>query len=74
MKFLFAAVALLLATAPLYAAPFDKGDPKIGKTLVDKSCVSCHASMVGGDGSKIYTRADSQGQKRTATRGARSRM
>ncbi len=51
-------VALLLAAAPLYAAPFDKGDPKIGKMLVDKSCVSCHISMFGGDGSKIYTRAD----------------
>ncbi|HUW28769.1 MAG TPA: cytochrome c [Sulfuriferula sp.] len=58
MKSLLAAIALLLAAAPLYAAPFDKGDPKIGKMLVDKSCVSCHASMVGGDGSKIYTRAD----------------
>jgi mono/diheme cytochrome c family protein len=40
------------------AMAFDKGDPKQGKALVDKSCVSCHASMYGGDGSKIYTRPD----------------
>ena len=58
MKSLLAAMVLALAAAPLYAAPFDKGDPKIGKTLTDKSCVSCHVSMFGGDGSKIYTRAD----------------
>lgn len=58
MKSLHAAMVLALAAAPLYAAPFDKGDPKIGKTLTDKSCVSCHVSMFGGDGSKIYTRAD----------------
>lgn len=58
MKSLLAAMVLALAAAPLYAASFDKGDPKIGKTLTDKSCVSCHVSMFGGDGSKIYTRAD----------------
>jgi mono/diheme cytochrome c family protein len=40
------------------AMAFDKGDPKVGKALVDKSCLSCHASMYGGDGSKIYTRPD----------------
>lgn len=40
------------------AAPFDKGDPKAGKLLHDKACIRCHADMFGGDGSKIYTRAD----------------
>lgn len=50
-------LAAMLSTAA-HAAPFAKGDPKIGKTLHDKSCVSCHASMLGGDGSEIYTRAD----------------
>ena len=52
---LFAA-ALFLPTA--HAAPFAKGDPKVGKALHDKACISCHASMFGGDGSGIYTRAD----------------
>jgi mono/diheme cytochrome c family protein len=43
----------LLALATSAAA----GDPKIGKTLHDKQCVSCHAKQFGGDGSKIYTRS-----------------
>jgi mono/diheme cytochrome c family protein len=40
-----------LALTPLYAAPFDKGDPKIGKALHDKSCMTCHSTGV-------YSRAD----------------
>lgn len=52
---LFAA-ALFAATA--HAAPFEKGDPKAGKALHDKSCTSCHVSMFGGDGSEMYTRPD----------------
>ncbi|MDD5329215.1 MAG: cytochrome c [Sulfuricella sp.] len=48
----------LLATAPTLANPFPAGDPKVGKTLHDKSCVSCHVSMVGGDGSAIYSRLE----------------
>lgn len=51
-------LAALFVSAAAHAAPFDKGDPKIGKTLHDKSCTSCHIDMFGGDGSKIYTRAD----------------
>lgn len=48
-----AAVLLILGftLAPLYAAPFDKGDAKAGKALHDKSCVACH-------GSSVYSRAD----------------
>lgn len=56
MKTLLASIALLLAATPLHADPFVQGDPKIGKTLVEKSCTACHVSMFGGDGSKIYTR------------------
>ncbi|MEW5943967.1 MAG: cytochrome c [Pseudomonadota bacterium] len=56
MKTLFASITLLLAAMPLHADPFENGDPKIGKTLVEKSCTACHVSMFGGDGSKIYTR------------------
>lgn len=58
MKSLLTSLLLTLVAFPLHAAPFDKGDPKAGKALVDKSCQSCHASMFGGDPSKIYTRPD----------------
>lgn len=54
---LFLLIATLSA-ASVHAAPFDKGDPKAGKALLEKSCMSCHIGMFGGDGSKIYTRAD----------------
>ncbi|MFW5432116.1 MAG: c-type cytochrome [Methylophilaceae bacterium] len=36
---------------------FAKADVEAGKALVEKSCISCHASSYGGDGSEIYTRA-----------------
>lgn len=52
MRFL-AFIALLAWAAAAAAA----GDPKIGKTLHDKQCVSCHARQFGGDGSGIYTRS-----------------
>ena len=55
--FLAALVALFISTAA-GAEPIDKGDAKIGKTLHDKSCIACHASKFGEDGSKMYTRAD----------------
>ncbi len=35
---------------------FAKADAKAGKALVEKNCISCHASSYGGDGSGIYTR------------------
>lgn len=40
------------------AAQTTNGDPRAGKKLADKACMACHISMFGGDGSKIYTRAD----------------
>lgn len=46
----------LLAAAPVFAT--ENGDAKLGKALHDKSCIACHASKFGEDGSKIYTRAD----------------
>lgn len=48
----------LLIGAAAQAAPFDKGDIDNGKTLHGRYCVSCHMAQFGGDGSKIYTRAD----------------
>ena len=35
---------------------FANADIKAGKALVEKNCISCHASSYGGDGSGIYTR------------------
>jgi len=45
-------------TAPASADPFAGGEPETGKKMVQKNCVSCHASSFGGDGSAIYTRDD----------------
>jgi len=42
---------LLLAASQAQAIPFEKGDPKAGKALHDKTCVACHDS-------KMYTRAN----------------
>ena len=58
MKTLTALFCCALLASSVHAAPFAKGDPKTGKTLHDKSCTSCHTGMFGGDGSKMYTRAD----------------
>ena len=33
-------------------------DLKRGKELVQENCIKCHADMMGGDPSKIYTRED----------------
>ena len=51
-------ILLFLMAALAQAEPFTQGDPVKGKALVEKNCVSCHAGMLGGDGSTIYTRPD----------------
>lgn len=52
-------LALLCSAATLtHADPFASGDAKVGKQMVEKNCISCHASSFGGDGSGIYTRED----------------
>lgn len=55
MKRLLSACLLLISTV-VTAAPFAGADPAAGKLLVEKNCVSCHASSYGNDGSAIYTR------------------
>lgn len=57
MKILIALIAAATLSTAVHAAPPAKGDPT-GKALHDRTCISCHANMFGGDGSKIYTRAD----------------
>ncbi|MGB8337731.1 MAG: hypothetical protein WCD07_06695 [Burkholderiales bacterium] len=56
MKIIF--LCLFLLPPALYADPLAGGDAKIGKTLVEKNCISCHARQFGDDGSKMYTRAE----------------
>lgn len=52
-------LALLTLSATIaHADPFAQGDAKIGKQMVDKNCIACHAASFGGDGSGIYTRED----------------
>lgn len=47
---------LLLVSQSALAEPFQAADAAAGKALVEKHCISCHASSYGGDGSAIYTR------------------
>ena len=58
MKALMLLFAFTIFSAAAHAAPEAGGDANAGKILHEKSCVGCHARMFGGDGSKIYTRAD----------------
>lgn len=59
MRTRLASLALLaLISSVAHADPFAQGDASIGKQLVQKHCISCHASSFGGDGSGIYTRED----------------
>ena len=41
-------------------ALFAKADVAAGKALLEKNCISCHASSYGGDGSAIYTRENNK--------------
>ena len=51
-------VALGLA-ATAQAEPFPQGNPEAGKRIFEQNvCNRCHDSMMGGDGSKIFTRFD----------------
>lgn len=56
MKSLCLLAGLLLVNSYALAEPFKTGDASAGKALVEKNCISCHASSFGGDGSGIYTR------------------
>ncbi len=59
MKFFRLLLLVLLSAAfPVHANPLAGGDASKGKALVEKHCISCHASSFGGDGSGIYTRED----------------
>jgi len=55
-------LALLAAIADVHGqqtpAPFAAGDPKAGKAIAERDCVSCHAQQFAGDADRIYTRPD----------------
>lgn len=51
-------LSALLTPFMAHANPLAGGDAAKGKALVEKHCISCHASSFGGDGSGIYTRED----------------
>lgn len=51
----------LLLTTSLHAADLERG-----KDLHDGSCINCHASMLGGNGTGIYTRPDRRIESLTA--------
>lgn len=55
MKLIPFMFAVLFASAA-QADPFASGDANIGKQMVEKNCIACHAANFGGDGSAIYTR------------------
>lgn len=59
MKILQAAAWLLAGTTFHGAAlATPAGDPARGEKLHAQQCVACHARIVGGDGSRMYTRPD----------------
>lgn len=52
-------LAAALAGGLAQAAPFPKGNADTGKEIVARvGCNGCHARLVGGDGTAIFTRAD----------------
>ena len=56
MKQTLILITTMILAGTAFAAPFPKGDPKAGKVLFDNAkCGACHASMMGGDGSRLFT-------------------
>jgi cytochrome c2 len=56
---LIAALLVLSVTAYAQAAPFAKGNAETGKKIFDQhKCNSCHAKQLGGDGNRMFTRAE----------------
>jgi cytochrome c2 len=59
MKQTLVLITAMTLVGAAFAAPFPKGDPRAGKTLFDNAkCDACHASMMGGDGSRLFTRPE----------------
>ncbi len=54
MKTFVVITGLILSSTQVLAA----GDVQRGRDLHKDNCISCHANMLGGDGTGIYTRPD----------------
>ena len=52
-KYLFSILVFALFATNTFAADIENG-----KSLHDANCINCHAQLLGGDGSAIYTRED----------------
>ncbi len=66
MKLITALILLCAATAAS-ANPFPNGNAQAGEKLFKQyKCSSCHTAMLGGDGSAMFTRADSKVHNATA--------
>jgi len=52
------ALAVLSLGLGALAATAQAADIQHGKKLHDQNCIHCHASIVGGNGTAIYTRPD----------------
>ena len=64
-------LAALLLPLVAHADPFPKGNPAAGKRAYEEAkCGACHDKLMGGDGNRIYTRAD----RRISTAPALSKM
>lgn len=58
MKLIITLILLCAATAAS-ANPFPNGNAQTGQKLFEQyKCNRCHAAMLGGDGSAIFTRPD----------------
>lgn len=56
---LMTALILLCAASTTQANPFPAGNMQAGQKLFNQyNCNSCHTPMMGGDGNKIFTRAN----------------
>lgn len=53
IAYIAATLAALLAAGHAQAADIERG-----KQLHDANCIHCHASIMGGNGTAIYTRPD----------------
>jgi len=56
MKQLIFLLFSMITTTAIANDFFANADIAAGQQLVEKNCISCHASSYGGDGSEIYTR------------------
>lgn len=58
MKVLLSLILLIAATSAM-AKPFSDGNAAAGQKLFEENkCNSCHDTMMGGDGYKIFTRVN----------------